>query len=85
MAGSGGATGYTISGITGGYPVCTKVELLQALDYGMTLGWEVIDTQTITDNNPNKSVVKSFVLTTEIYGIRLYDAEGNLIAEKLPV
>lgn len=71
--------GYSISGITGGYPVCTKLELLNGYNL------KVIDTQTISDNNPNISVSTDIGYNSPYWGIKLYDADGNLIAERLDI
>lgn len=77
MAGGTQYEGYTISGITGGYPVCTKLELINDKIYT-----RIMDTQTISDNNPNISVDKWLTVGSNDWGVRLYDADGNLIVEK---
>ena len=71
--------GYTISGITGGYPVCTKLELLNGYNP------KVVDTQVISDNNPNITVSSDIGYNSSQWGIRLYDADGNIIAERLDI
>lgn len=71
--------GYSISGITGGYPVCAKLELLNGYNP------KVVDTQVISDNNPNITVSKYIGYNSSQWGIRLYDADGNIIAERLDI
>ena len=70
----------TVSGITGDTPICTKIELYRTT----TSGERLIYQKTISDNNPN------FTIITNTFGMNsgdkvkviLYDSDNNIIASK---
>lgn len=78
--GSGTLNGFSISGITGSYPIITKLELYHS-KYGVESKageWE------ISDNNPNLSVSGLSYVYDNVnmsWIFRWYDADGNVVLE----